>query len=379
MGRVASGRLGSARLGSGRVGSGRVGGKIVFATDDWFAVADNLLKGETPVWKEGEFTEYGKWMDGWETRRKRIPGHDWCIIQLGAPGMICGVDIDTSFFTGNYAPKVSLQSACLEDGAVELRRPPGNGTAASKEEFERIERLKSENWLELLPTSSLKPGYTATCHNYFQIDCRERVTHVRLNVYPDGGVARLRVYGQVVRDWSKTPANQFIDLVAMMNGGLCVGFSNAHFGHGRNLIRPGRASNMGDGWETARRLDRPARLTADDNGVLRVPGSEWAEFKLGRIGRIVKIEIDTNHFRGNYPDSCFIEACLASNPGSLRGSAPWWTLLPVQKLSAHRPHFYTVQGGRDVSHVRITMAPDGGISRMRLWGYATEAAPPSKI
>ncbi|KAJ8316816.1 hypothetical protein KUTeg_004720 [Tegillarca granosa] len=215
----------------------KVGGEICFSTDDWFAVAENLLKANDAEFKAGVFTEYGKWMDGWETRRKRKPGHDWCIIQLALP-----------------------------------KRKSYMGTAATYKEFTEIAPLKSENWEEIVPRSALQPGYKTSCHNFFEIKSGKRWTHLRLNMYPDGGIARFRVYGRAAPDWSKISSDQLIDLVAMENGGICIGYSNVHFGHARNLIQPGRSETMADGWETAR-----------------------------------KIEIDTNHFKGNYPDSCRIE------------------------------------------------------------------------
>ena len=248
--------------------SDAIGGKIIFATDDWFATAENLLKNFQPEWKEHEFTECGKWMDGWETRRKRLPGHDWCIVQLGAPGVIHGLDVDTSFFTGNYAPKVSIQATCM--GSVSPRDVRAIGTAATEGEFKKIKEIHSEDWTTILPMTSLGAGYKPTCHNYFEIARKERWTHVRLNLFPDGGVARLRVYGEVVPDLLQLPTDQMVDLAAILNGGLCIGCSNVHYGHGRNLIAPGRSTCMADGWETARRLDRPAVLETDENGNLKV-------------------------------------------------------------------------------------------------------------
>ncbi|XP_074640540.1 allantoicase-like [Tubulanus polymorphus] len=357
----------------------RNGGKIIFSTDDWFAVAENLLKPSEPEWREGEFTEFGKWMDGWETRRKRIPGHDWCIIQLGRPGVISGIDIDTCYFTGNFAPRASVQAINLDSDIPQ--RVSKIGTAADSEQFEEVDKLKSENWKTIVPMTKLRPGYLSTRHNYIPIENEERWTHLRLNMFPDGGIARFRVYGHVKLDWSKISSDKMIDLAAMENGGVCVGYSNTHYGHARNIIAPGRGVNMGDGWETARRLDRPAILEADDSGILQVPGSEYAIFRLGHPGIISNIEIDTNHFKGNFPDSCKIEACFVNQANekneldlssSNQNQKAWKILLPPQKLSPHKRHYYKgldmVRNCGVVSHIRITMAPDGGISRMRLRG-----------
>ncbi|KAI4878541.1 hypothetical protein NFI96_034619, partial [Prochilodus magdalenae] len=359
-----------------------VGGKVIFATDEWFAPAENLLKRGPPEFLPSAFTEFGKWMDGWETRRKRIPGHDWCIVQLGVPGVIHGFDVDTSYFTGNYTPSVSIQAACLDELSLPSLSLEGDrtGMAASKSQFDAVSQLHSENWEELVSVTELRPGYADSCHNYFSVTFPHRVTHIRLNMYPDGGIARLRVYGIGQRDWSTVSSQEEMDLVALVNGGVCVGYSDAHFGHPRNMIGLGRADNMADGWETARRLDRPRVLQADEKGILQVPGFEWAIFRLGHLGVIKNIEIDTNHFKGNFPDSCKIEACQLTPEEEktfisckwINGKSPRWiNLLPPQKLKPHYRHFYSresvLQCG-PVTHVRLLIAPDGGISRVRLWG-----------
>ncbi|KAG9347354.1 hypothetical protein JZ751_004921 [Albula glossodonta] len=334
------------------------------------------------------FTDYGKWMDGWETRRKRLPGHDWCIIQLGVPGVIHGFDVDTSFFTGNYAPSVSIQAACLSTDEIPSLAPEGDrtGMAATEREFEAAAELHSETWEELVPVTELKPGYSDSCHNYFPVTFPHRVTHLRLNMYPDGGIARLRVYGIGQRDWSTEPTLDRVDLVALSNGGVCQGYSDAHFGHPRNMIGLGRAANMGDGWETARRLDRPKVLQTDEKGILRVPGSEWAVFRLGHPGVITSIEIDTNHFKGNFPDSCKIEACsltpeeeqqYLSQQWATDEKEKWKILLSSQKLKPHHIHMFSgeaVELSEVVTHVRLVIAPDGGVSRLRLWGHPKAAS-----
>lgn len=358
------------------------GGKVIFATDEWFAPARNLLKREPPEFIATAFTEFGKLMDGWETRRKRIAGHDWCVVQLGVPGIIHGFDVDTSFFTGNFAPYVSVQAACLDQTPCFIPEGDRTGTAASQSQFEAVAQLKSDSWEELVPMTALKPGYSDSCHNYFSVTFPHRVTHIRLNIYPDGGVARLKVYGIGNKDWSTVLycwlCKDHVDLVALVNGGVCVGYSDAHYGHPRNMIGLGRADNMGDGWETARRLDRPKILQVDEKGILQVPGSEWAIFRLGHPGVISKIELDTNHFKGNFPDSCRIEACSLTPDEEKKcihsqwQSCPkWQILLPPQKMKPHHRHYFSeesvVRCG-PVTHVRLVIAPDGGVSRLRLWG-----------
>ncbi|XP_071323447.1 allantoicase isoform X3 [Trachinotus anak] len=287
-----------------------VGGRVIFATDEWFAPAANLLKREPPQFVASAFTEFGKWMDGWETRRKRSPGHDWCIIQLGVPGRIYGFDVDTSFFTGNHSPCVSIQAGCLDKPPIFNLEGDRTGMAAFDSQLDAVAKLGSAAWPELVGVSELKPGYSDCCHNYFKVDFKHRVTHLRLNMYPDGGIARLRVYGVGQRDWSSVSTHQDVDLVALTNGGVCLGYSDAHFGHPRNMIGPGRAANMADGWETARRLDRPKDLKVDQRGILQVPGWEWAVFRLGHVGVISSIEIDTNHFKGGDKSQLLCEKSL---------------------------------------------------------------------
>lgn len=352
-----------------------VGGKVLFATDEWFAPAANLLKREAPKFLPSAFTSSGKWMDGWETRRKRIPGHDWCIIQLGIAGLIHGVDVDTSFFTGNYTPFVSLQAASLDHPPTLSQEGDRTGMAASDDQLVAASQICSEAWPEIVGVSQLKPGYSDCCHNYFPVNSDQRVTHLRLNMYPDGGISRLRVYGVVKAVLSPLTAGQDMDLLAATNGGMCLGFSDAHFGHPRNMINPGPAANMADGWETARRLDRPKILQVDHRGILNVPGHEWAVFRLGQPGTLKRLEVDTHHFKGNFPDSCSMDVCTLAPVEescfrrSLWSSALWSTVLPPQKLQPHQSHvFFLESAPSSVTHIRLNISPDGGISRLRLWG-----------
>jgi len=355
--------------------SSSLGGEVLFSTDDWFAAAEMLLSDEEPQWREG-FTEQGKWMDGWETRRKRIPGHDWCIIKLGLPGIISGVELDTSFFTGNYAPRASVQAAWLDESPVLEHRPGGAGKAASKDQIAAAEKIESDRWKTIVDMSSLGAGYKDTCHTYFTVKDQGPFTHIRLNIFPDGGVARLRVYGVCV---PSLPDSEYslVDLVSASMGGVCIGYSDAHYGHPRNIIKTGRGKDMGDGWETARRLDRPPVLHADDAGILQVPGNEWAAFKLGLAGFVRAVEVDTNHFKGNYPDSVVIEAATIDDQDDkdalLRENSEdkWKVLLPACKLSAHKQHYFPMEmlAYTDrITHIRVRMFPDGGISRIGILG-----------
>uniref|UniRef100_A0A8C5LDV9 Probable inactive allantoicase n=1 Tax=Jaculus jaculus TaxID=51337 RepID=A0A8C5LDV9_JACJA len=340
--------------------SENVGGKVIFSTDDFFAPAENLIKSDSPSFKEHEYTEFGKWMDGWETRRKRIPGHDWCIIQLGIEGIIRGIDVDISFFSGNYAPRMSIQATNLEESMLEIpQRGVRTGAAATPEEFEAIAEVNLGSECE---------------------DCEETASDLDSFLFTDGGIARLRVYGTGQRDWAAMDSSEPVDLVAIASGGVCVGFSNAHFGHPNNIIGVGKPKSMADGWETARRLDRPPVLQNDENGILQVPGCEWALFRLAHPGVITQIEIDTKYFKGNSPDSCKVDGCILTTQEEedmmkhkwILPAHKWKPLLPTTKLSPNQNHLLdslTLELQDVITHARLTIIPDGGVSRLRLKGF----------
>lgn len=315
----------------------RVGGAALLANDEFFAEKENLLKPGRGIFIPDKYTDRGKWMDGWESRRRRTPGHDWCVVQLGLRGIIKQVDIDTNHFLGNHPPFASLDAFCLTNGF------PNDAGA--------IEGL---SWTPILPQSPLKPG----SQNLFAITSQQTWSHVRLNIIPDGGVARLRVYGIVVPDWSKLKPDELVDLAAVENGGVPLACSDMFFSSMNNLIMPGRSENMGDGWETKRR---------------RGPGYDWIILKLGLPGTIRKIEVDTNHFKGNYPDTCSIEGCTApgASADELTSSGMRWSeILPMTKLQADTRHFFEreLSSIDDCTHIRLNIYPDGGVSRLRVWG-----------
>lgn len=316
----------------------KLGGAVLYANDDFFAPKENLLKASAPIWAEGKYTDLGKWMDGWESRRRRTPGFDWCIIRLGLPGRIRGVVVDTSFFRGNYPEQCSLE-ACTLDGHPD------------------VDQLTAENveWVEILPTSNL----AGDSQNPFAIESDQRFTHLRFKIYPDGGVARLRVYGEVAPDWERLKRiGGEIDLAAVENGGLVLSCSDMFFGHRHNLIMPGRASNMSDGWETKRR---------------RGPGHDWVIIQLATPGHIKRLEVDTSYFKGNFPESCSLEALNASAvpvDDLTDLSVAWGSVLPRTKLLAHTRHYFEREllDAGTVSHVRFNIFPDGGVSRLRIYG-----------
>jgi allantoicase len=339
--------------------SERLGGAVLYANDDFFAPKENLLKASAPVFVEGKYTERGKWMDGWESRRRRTPGFDWCLIRLGLPGRVRGGVVDTSFFRGNYPESCSLEACAAEENAT-------------------AEELTSEavEWVEILPPSRLQ----GDSPNPFAVSSDRRFTHLRFKIYPDGGVARLRVHGEVLPDWASIRrAGGLVDLAAVENGGTVVATSDEFFGHRHNLIMPGRAADMSDGWETKRR---------------RGPGHDWCVIKLGAPGAVRRVEVDTSHFKGNYPESFSLEAARApqaaggidGDAGGIDGPAggsaahaddaaaldslSWATVLPRTRLQAHTRHFYEgeLQVVEAATHARFQIFPDGGVSRLRLYG-----------
>ena len=317
--------------------SARIGGVALLANDEFFAEKENLLEPGRGVFIPDKYTDHGKWMDGWETRRRRTPGNDWCIVRLGLRGIIKQVDIDTNHFLGNHPPLGSLDALHL------VGELPGDPAA--------VEKL---SWTPVLDKSPLNPG----SQNPFAIINDGTWTHLRLNIFPDGGVARLRAYGIVVPDWSKVKPGELVDLAAVENGGVPLACSDMFFSSMNNLIMPGRAENMGDGWETKRR---------------RGPGHDWIILKLGVPGTIRKVEVDTNHFKGNYPDTCSIEGCAAPGASTeeLKSTTtPWSEVLPKTKLQADTRHFFEreLSSTAACSHIRLNIYPDGGVSRLRVWG-----------
>jgi len=306
----------------------RIGATIVSCSDEFFAEAARMLQSTPTQFIDGKYDDHGKWMDGWETRRKREAGYDWCIVRLGVTGVVSGVDIDNSFFTGNYPASASVEGCYAPDN-----------------------QLDNIEWIPLLGNSVLSPDQ----HHFF--DCSaQKITHIRINIFPDGGIARLRVYGRVVLE--NVDTTQQMDLIGLKNGGRIVAFSDAHFGHPNNLLSPDRGLNMGDGWETKRR---------------RAPGFDWCIIALGQTGLVEKIEVDTAYFKGNYPAFCSIQAAYvedATDAQLIPQSMFWPFLLEQQPLTMDNIHEYVAEvlQHQKVNYIRVNMIPDGGISRIRLWG-----------
>jgi allantoicase len=303
--------------------SRRLGGGVVSANDELFAERENLIKPEPPEYSTYTFGHKGQVYDGWETRRRREPGHDHAVVRLGAAGVVRGVVVDTAFFKGNYPPEVSVEGAGIEG-------------------YPSPDELEAAEWVPLVGRSPVK-GDT---QNPFPVDVPQRCTHVRLSIYPDGGVARLRVHGEVVPDPRFLAAGS-LDLAALVNGGVVTGCSNMFYSSPTNLISPGEARVMGEGWETARRRD-------DDN--------DWVEFALAGPGVVRLAELDTRYFVGNAPGWA-----------SLRSLDGGTELLPRTRLQPDTRHLFRLPATGEVTGVRLDVFPDGGLARVRLYGELSPA------
>jgi allantoicase len=302
-------------------------GSVISANDELFAPRQNLIMPQPATHEISAFGHTGKVYDGWETRRRREPGFDWAIVRLGVPGIIHGVVVDTAFFKGNYPPYVSVDATSVEGyPAIEV--------------FDRVP------WVSLVPQSPCE-GDT---ENYYPIDNPKRWTHVRLNIFPDGGVARLRVHGEVVVDPRFLTTT--VDLLALENGGRLLGTSDAFYSTPENLILASRAQLMGEGWENARR---------------RGPGNDWATFKLAARGEPTMIEVDTSYFIGNAPGEVRISAA-DETLSDISDPQVWWDAVPRTPVLVDTRHRFLVAERRTATHLRLDVYPDGGLTRLRCFG-----------
>jgi allantoicase len=328
---VTSDKAGWVDLASRSLGAG-----VVYADDELFADRENLIKAGDPVFQPHTFGNKGQIMDGWETRRRREPGSDSAIVRLGCPGVVRSVVVDTSYFTGNYPPEVSVE-ACGAEGY-----PAPAGLAAAQ-------------WSTLVPRSAV----AGDARNEFGVVVEERFTHVRLTMFPDGGVARLRVYGEPVPDPRLLPAT--IDLAALENGAVVTGCSNMFYSAPANLLMPGLARVMGDGWETSRRRDE---------------GNDWVTVRLACAGSVEVVELDTSHFVGNAPGwaSLGYDGGDGGGDEDSGGGGGGGDLIARTALQPDTRHRFAVAGGPVAGRVRLDVYPDGGMARLRVFGTPTHAA-----
>ncbi len=311
---------------------------VLWSSDEFFAEKENLIRPDAPHWDANRYTDKGKWMDGWESQRMRGPGHDACIIRLGTAGAIHGVVVDTTHFRGNAPTHVMIEG---------LQAP-----ATSTPE----ELLARTDWHTVVAHTAVKPNMENLVH---LPEPSARSTHLRLHIYPDGGVARLRVFGTVLPDDNLFWRNGVIDLAAVESGGTVAAVSDEFFGPPSNLLLPGRGVNMGDGWETMRR---------------RTPGSDWCVIKLGRRGVVERIELDTAFFKGNAPQAVMVEVIDDDAPGMerLRSLGTWPVLVHQTPLVQHRRHLLEPERPMAATHLRVHIFPHGGVNRLRVFGHAAD-------
>jgi len=306
-----------------------LGGTVMAASDESFAAKENLLNPGPAGFRAHTFGAKGQEYDGWETRRRRTPGHDWAIVRLGLPGVIRGVVVDTAWFTGNYPPQVTVE-ACAAEGH------PAAGELTG--------------WTEIVPRSPL----TGDAAHEFPVSAGRRFTHVRLGIHPDGGVARLRVHGEVVPD-PRLLTGLTVDLAALANGAVVTGCSDMFYSSPTNVIMPGLARHQAEGWETARRRDQ---------------GNDWITLRLAAPGVVQLAEIDTANLRFNAPAEARVRGADART-APLEDEAAWFDLLPRTRLQPDTVHRFRLDPGPPATHARVDIYPDGGLARVRLHGSLT--------
>ena len=317
-----------------------LGGRAIAANDEFFAPKENLVVETEPVFDADRYTDRGKWMDGWETRRRREPGNDWCVVELGVPGIVRGVVVDTAHFRGNHPESASVEAVRI-------------GSTA--------ERWESLAWEALVPRSPL----TGDNRNVFRVDDGRTWSHLRLSIFPDGGVARLRVHGEAVPDWERIAGasdHGDVEVAAVTRGGMVLSSSDEFFGAPHHLLLPGEPEGMWDGWETRRR---------------RGPGNDWVVVRLGRRTEIETIEIDTRHFKGNFPESARVEAIDAADATTgelIADGVGWREVLPRTRLRPDVRHRFEppALASMVATHVRLSIFPDGGVARLRVLGKLPE-------
>ena len=321
-----------------------LGASVVWANDEFFAAKENLIDPAPPVFAPATFDRRGQVYDGWETRRRRgprpdtamgpDPGYDSAVVRLAGPGLVHGVVVDTAYFLGNFPPECSVHATWCEGH-------PGP------------EELAAASWTEIVAPRPLAGG---TVHHIPVEPGRRRFSHVRLNMLPDGGIARFRVHGEPVPDPGLL-GGLTADLAALREGARVLGCSDMFYGRPDRMLMPGNAANMGDGWENARRRDG---------------GNDWVELALAAEGAVDVLDIDTSHFRGNAPDRAAVSGARMP-PGAAPGAEDWFEILPRTRLQPDTPHRFRIPPAGPVTHLRLDVYPDGGVARFRAWGTLTAA------
>ncbi|KAG0373983.1 Allantoicase [Mortierella sp. AD032] len=304
------------------------GGKVLETSDELFGEGFHLIQDGPAIEDKNRETESGFWKDGWETRRHNKDTHHTAIIQLAFAGTIAGFDIDTSFFDGSHPSYASVEACLIVKGI--------------KDTYE---------WKQVLP----KVPLNGNSHHFYGIEATDEVyTHLKLNMYPDGGIARLRVYGNVSPIFPEEKT--VFDLASLANGARVIKTSDDRYGKPANIILPTAGVNTRDGWQTRRS---------------RVKGHhDWVEIKLGATGLLETLQVDTTHFRGNNPDFVSLDACASAyNDVQYDPEVQWVSLLSKSEVHADKKNVFDLEKtGDSYTHVRLNIFPDGGISRLRVFG-----------
>lgn len=310
----------------------KVEGSIVSFSDEWFAAAENLIKPKPPIRDATRFTYAGAWYDGWETRRHNTEEADWVIFKLGVSSAhLIGCEVDTAFFNGNHAPAISVEAVALStDTPV----------------WDNVE------WEQVIDKIECGPSQRHFFKN--SQPTKQAYTHARLKMYPDGGISRFRLYGSVVPNLSQITAESVVDFASVKFGGQAVSWSDQHFGTVDNLLLPGRGVDMSDGWETKRS---------------RTPGHvDWVIIKLGSKVSIGEIVVDTAHFRGNFPQQVQLHGLDSEEKSPSYEDEKWVELVAPSKTQADKEHSFKLNNAGNFTHVRLTIIPDGGVKRVRVFG-----------
>ena len=315
------------------------GSKVIYCSDEFFADSGRMLQASEPLWIEGKYDENGKWMDGWESRRRRDGKNDFCFIRLGSPSIINNFNIDTSHFTGNFAPAISILGCSVPGGTTDDRVVDGSAVS---------------EWFDLLDQEKLE----GDSHNLFSCKTNQPITHLKITLYPDGGIARLRAYGQAWADETKYEITG-TNVISKESGARALFANDEHFGCLSNILEEHTPLSMADGWETRRR---------------RKPGNDWGVIVLSKPAKVHEIIVDTSFFKGNFPDTFSISSANILNADVdtlIEDSKTWSKIIDRKKLEMNQIHVFKkseLLHQDPITHIRIDIFPDGGIARLKLIG-----------
>ena len=326
------------------IASSDQGSKVIYCSDEFFADSSRMLQANDPVWIEGKYDENGKWMDGWESRRRRDGKNDFCFIRLGSTSIINNFNIDTTHFTGNFAPGISILGCYVPGGTTDDRVVDGSAVS---------------EWFDLLTQENLE----GDSHNLFSCKSTQPLTHLKITLYPDGGIARFRAYGNTYSEDNKYQMTG-TNVISKQSGARAVFANDEHFGCLSNVLEEHDPLSMADGWETRRR---------------RKPGNDWGIIALSSPAKVHEIVIDTSFFKGNFPDTFSISSTNMTDTDDntlIEKSKTWDLLIERKKLGMNQIHVFNKTNllhNDSITHIRIDIFPDGGIARLKLIGNFLES------